>query len=479
MPPVAIRKVPTRPEGVLGEWREGAFHFDTPDAEQRWKVEAYRSGVHADNWQRGRVLDDKTRDIVLSGLGGATAPVYRGPDGQYRFANAETVEPDDIRALRTTSFQNVKLQDLKGPEMPGEDVIATRFAAGRAANDNTVAAANDNATPVAPQPKKGIGRFAAMAEAQKDADHPSFQETLQAIDDGVRLLANGATLGYADNAAAAANALFGDGSFAEDYENNLGEEKGRTEAARSRTGTVGAFIEAAPGMIPGYGDALSLISDTKGYIEHPETATIGSMLGTVVTALPGTPNVLGAARKVENAAEDAAKLEAKVAGKIDDLPEKPRIEDEAALDLPTSKPDQVRVDLNDPASVDLLFKRRIKGNEGPTGHVYSKHVGKTAEELHARYRTEPRIRSSSSFSDENVAEEVVSGALQQNRQAILDWLGSSKKINLEIGYVGTGSKSIGISVARDGTVVSRTNATVVLKKDGNGGFFFHSAFPDD
>lgn len=427
--------------------------------------------MHAKDWHRGKVLDDKTRDVVLSGLGGPTAPVFRGPDGQYRFANINTIEPDDVRAVRQQSFRGAKLQDLTGPEMPGEDVIAARYAK-KAAPAPANAPANDN-----PPPAAGIGRFAPMAQAQKDGDHPSLQETLQAIDDGIRLFANGATLGHADNVAAAGNALFGDGSFAEAYQKNLAEEQARTAAARERTGKIGAFIEAAPGMIPVYGDALTVIGDTKQYIEHPETATVGNILGTVVTALPVTPNALGTARKVENAVEDTARAEAKVAEKIDDLPEKPKVDNETSPELPAPRPDQIRLDLNDPASVDAYFKRPIKGNEGPRGHVFSKHVGKTAEELQARYQVEPMIRNSSAFPDEDTVVEVVRGALQQNRKDILDWLKSSKTLNLGIGY--SGAKPIGISVAKDGTVVSRTNATVVLKKDGNGGFYYHSAFPDD
>lgn len=476
MPP-AIRRsqVPVRPDGVLGEWRDNAFHFDSPDAEKRWAVEAYRRGVHADNWQQGQVLDDKTRDVVLSGLGGATAPVYQGPDGKYRFANPKTVEPDDVRALRAKSFHGVKLQDLKGPAMPGEDVIATRFAASRPANDNAGPAANDNAAATDTQPKKGVGRFAAMAEAQKEADHPSLQEALQAIDDGVRLLANGATLGYADNIAAAGNALFGDRSFAEDYQDNLGVEKEQTAAARERRGTVGALIEAAPGMIPIYGDALSLIGDGKRYIEHPETATPENILATVVTALPMTPNVLGAARKVENAAEDAARLEAKTAQKIDDLPEKPRVTDDPADELPASKPDQSRLDLNDPASIEAHFKRPITGNEGPRGHGIERHVGKTPAELQARYDTEPHISSSSTFPDLETAEEVVHGALNQNKQAILDWLAGPQMGLRRFDY--TGTKPIGFSIDRNGNRIERTNAIVVLEKDGFGGFHYYSFFP--
>ncbi len=487
MPPVNNRKpIPQRPDGVLGEWRDGAFHFDSPDAERQWAVDAYRNGVHAGKWHLGTVLDDKTRDVVLSGLGGATAPVYRSPDGSYRFANSNTVEPADMRTLRQKSFQGVKLQDLKGPVMPGEDVIAARFDAGRAANDNAAPAANnntaddspanDNAAPVAPLPTRGIGRFAAMAEAQKNAIHLSPQEILQALDDGVRLFANGATIGYADNAAAAADAFFGDRSFAEDYERNLTEQKARTAAARTRTGKVGAFIEAAPGAIPGYGDALTIIGDTKQYIEHPETATIGNILGTAVTALPMTPNLLGTARKVENAAEDAARLEVKTAEKIDDLPGQTKIDDPAPTQPVAPKPEPIRIDVNDPASVDAYFKRPLKDNEGPRGHVISQHVGKTDQELMQRIQADRHVIRSSSFPDEATAERVIHDGLRQNRQKVIDWLKdpNGREI-LSIRY--SGSEVIGRTVSKKGGTIQQNSATVVLLRDKTGGFHYHTAYP--
>ncbi len=483
MPPITAKKSATRPDDSLGEWRDGAFHFDSPEAERQWQIEAYRSGVHADGWHHGQVLDSKTRDVVLSGLGGPTPPYYRGPDGAYRFANRQTIEPADVRELRRQSLEKVKAQDLKGPEMPGEDVIAARFAAKQQrqwANDNALPPANDNpppATEAAPKPgPMAMGRFAEMAAAQKSVPHPSLEETVQAIDDGVRLLANGATNGHADNFAAAANALFGPGKFAEDYEENLGEERSQTEAARKRTGTIGAMIEAAPGLIPVYGDGLSLLSDAERYIEHPETATFGNIVGTAVTALPMTPNVLSVARKVENTAEDAARLEAKVAGKIDDVPEKPRLDTETPPETPAIKPDQIRIDINDPASIDAYFKRPIKGNEGPDGHVISKHVGKTDQELMQRFKLEPRVHRSSTFPDELTAERVVQAGLQQNRQIILDWLRDPRRTSLlTIKYEGT--EIIGRTVARDGTELEQKTATIVLMFDQNGGFHYHTAFP--
>lgn len=470
MPPFnPQRRRAAEPADRLGSWQgDGTFRFDSPEAEQRWAVEAYRSGMHAGDWHRGTPLDDKTRDVVLSGLGGPTAPVFRGPDGQYRFANINTIEPEDVRAVRQQAFRAAKSQDLTGPEMPGEDVIAARHAAKAAP---VPPPANDN-----PPPATGVGRFAAMAQAQKDAAHPSPQEALQAIDDGVRLLANGATLGYADNVAAAGNALFGAGSFAEDYLRNLAQEQAQSAAARERTGKVGAVLEALPGMIPVYGDALALIGDTKQYIEHPETATIGNLLGTAATVAPWTPNVLGPVRKVENTLEEAARAEGKVAGKIDDLPEKPKADNEAPPELPAPKPDQIRIDLNDPASVDAYFKRPIKGNEGPDGHAIERHIGKTKEELADRLRKEPRISASSSFPNEETANIVAYGALKQNEQRVLKWLRDPNRGEITLPYVG--KDVVGISGLKNGTAIDRANALVHLRKDGQGGFYYLTAYPN-
>lgn len=112
-----------------------------------------------------------------------------------------------------------------------------------------------------------------MAAAQKDASHPSPQDALQAIDDGVRLLANGLTWGHADNIAAAGDALFGDGRFAEDYEKNLGRERARSQAALERSGIAGALIQSAPQFIPGAGDVIGLGNDIKMYLEDPSQRT--------------------------------------------------------------------------------------------------------------------------------------------------------------------------------------------------------------
>ncbi|MBV5325005.1 MAG: hypothetical protein J0626_06920, partial [Rhodospirillaceae bacterium] len=154
-------------------------------------VEAYRSGVSAKDWHRGTPVDDRTRDLVLNNLAGATPPYFRGPDGQYRFSNVYTVEPQDVRDHRLRALRGVKVDDLTGPEMPGEADVAAQFATTQAPRQTTSAkVANDNMQPpaVAAKPPAdkaagktptGIGKFAHMAAAQKEAGYLSPEEALQ------------------------------------------------------------------------------------------------------------------------------------------------------------------------------------------------------------------------------------------------------------------------------------------------------------
>ncbi|WP_374656180.1 RNase A-like domain-containing protein [Dongia sp.] len=84
--------------------------------------------------------------------------------------------------------------------------------------------------------------------------------------------------------------------------------------------------------------------------------------------------------------------------------------------MPAAIPERIRLDPKNPESVKVYFKRSITGNEGPKGHGIAKHVGKTKEDLHARYQKEPNISNSSTFPDIETAEEVVHAVLAQKQQ---------------------------------------------------------------
>lgn len=470
----------------LGEWEDGQFKFKSPAAESQWKVDAYRRGVSSQDWHRGTPLDDRTRDLVLNDLGGATAPIFRGPDGQYRFANVHTIEPPEIRDHRLRALRGARIDDLAGPEMPGERELAPRVGKPLA---QVPASANDNARPSGPsapaaqaQDKKpalsGIGRFAYMAEAQKNADHPTPGEILQHIDDGIRLLGNGLTLGYADNIAAGGNAVFGENGFGEDYERFLGEEKARTAAARDRSGVVGALVESAPQLIPGAGDLLGLGGDIQMYINDPTTRTLANAGKTLAGLLPIVPSLASTIKRVDGAVDGALHLEkvpARIRTEAEGVAETTKADAGGISGMKADEITPPAFDVDDPAAIDAYLMRPIKGNEGPDGHVLSKHVGKTEAELRARYGVEAKIAGSSSFPDAETADRVVQSGLQQNKAAILNWMKDPGQSRLYVPYRGT--TPIGMTILKDGTVVPKTDALIGLRKDGKGGFYFFTAYP--
>jgi Bacterial CdiA-CT RNAse A domain len=325
--------------------------------------------------------------------------------------------------------------------------------------------ANDNApSPVPPPGPIAVGRGPMKGAAKPSGRDVGFGERLQEMaqdaNDATRLIAEGVTIGGADHVAAAGNALgslLSGGDYTEAYRKNLAEELAKTEEARKRLGVAGALAEAAPTALPVIGDAVGLLGDIKYYKENPEELTPGSAALSALGIVPGFPALAGTVKRVDDAL-DAAEGGIK---KADD-----------AL-----SPARLPFDEADPKAVEKYYRRPIEGNEGETGHVIAKHVGKTEQELLARYKSEPRIPASSSFPDLVTAERVIHDTLIANDQKIRAWLKDGDASNaLPLYY--SASDVIGISVLKDGTVLKRTGASTVLKKSPDGGFYYHTAYPE-
>ena len=121
-------------EPPLGSWRAGNFEFTSPAARETWHRSAYTQGVNPQNWHQGTEIDDRTHDIIKAGLGGPTPPLYRGPDGKYRFGNMKTMEPPELRNIRARHFQGKSIDDLEATiattgKVPGEDEAVTHLLA--------------------------------------------------------------------------------------------------------------------------------------------------------------------------------------------------------------------------------------------------------------------------------------------------------------------------------------------------------------
>ncbi len=110
------------------------------------------------------------------------------------------------------------------------------------------------------------------------------------------------------------------------------------------------------------------------------------------------------------------------------------------------------------------------------GHTLARHVGKTDADLISRLATQRRITGASSFTNEAIAESVISSTIKSNRGAIKSWLRSGMTNSLRLEY--SGSTNIGRGIMRTTNVVNDlTNARVILKSNGNGGYFILTSFP--
>nr|WP_298686493.1 hypothetical protein [uncultured Dongia sp.] len=159
---------------VLGVWENGVFRFNSPEAKETWDRWAYQQGVSADTWLQGEEIDDKTRDLALANIGGATPPMYRGPDGKYRFGNIRTIERAEVRDHRLEHIRGKTMDQIAAAKMPGEDeyIAKRKIQVGQ----SLPASVNDNQSPqVVPQEQRKAsvpygGRFAAMPD---EVDEPS------------------------------------------------------------------------------------------------------------------------------------------------------------------------------------------------------------------------------------------------------------------------------------------------------------------
>lgn len=112
-------------------------------------------------------------------------------------------------------------------------------------------------------------------------------------------------------------------------------------------------------------------------------------------------------------------------------------------------------------------------SEASGGHLIERHVAQTPADLAARLET-TRLPLVSSFSTADEAAAAVSTALQGNQQAIDEWLSSGAVRYLELDAPFNG----GAVLERGSTEgVAGTGVRVVLKGDGNGGWYVLTGFP--
>lgn len=104
------------------------------------------------------------------------------------------------------------------------------------------------------------------------------------------------------------------------------------------------------------------------------------------------------------------------------------------------------------------WRTDLEGQDGLGGHIASRHMGKTVDELAARSRAEG-LRFASSFSTSQHAERAIEKALSSNTNAVQTWLsGRRPKVQLDA----SPSDVVGTSVDAAGRVLEVSSVRVVL-----------------
>jgi filamentous hemagglutinin len=120
----------------------------------------------------------------------------------------------------------------------------------------------------------------------------------------------------------------------------------------------------------------------------------------------------------------------------------------------------------------------LEAHEKAGGHLLSRHVGKSAEQLRQRLEKDSRISASSSFTDKKTAETAVSATIGANQKKIASWLKGDED-RLVITY--RSSTPVGISIGRQSSRTrDATGVRLVLVRNPKfpGGWHILTGYPE-
>ena len=158
---------------------------------------------------------------------------------------------------------------------------------------------------------------------------------------------------------------------------------------------------------------------------------------------------------------------------------------QASLSAPPPPPSDVagiRAAGPQDASASPAADRRydLERDEMRGGHTLARHVGLSDVELSERLRRERRISAASTYTDQVTAERVVAMALEQHRARVDAWLSrEGPRPNLTLSYHVASDEPIGRSLVRRARQPADcSDALVVLRWDGQGGFYVLTSYPE-
>ncbi|ORV34102.1 hypothetical protein AWB99_00105 [Mycolicibacterium confluentis] len=115
----------------------------------------------------------------------------------------------------------------------------------------------------------------------------------------------------------------------------------------------------------------------------------------------------------------------------------------------------------------------LTASENAGGHLIERHVGRTFDDLSARLDS-TKLGTASSFNNLDEAAAAVGSVLQRHQQEIAEWLSSGADLYLRLDAPFNGGS---VLVRGDTEAVPGTGVKVVLKGDGNGGWYVLTGFP--
>lgn len=115
----------------------------------------------------------------------------------------------------------------------------------------------------------------------------------------------------------------------------------------------------------------------------------------------------------------------------------------------------------------------LHSSEANGGHLIERHVGMTSDDLAARMESSG-LQTVSTFATSDEAASAVSAALRENQDLLNSWVaeGAPRKLELDAPFDGGSVLVQGATEAVTGSTVR-----VVLKGDGNGGWYVLTGFP--
>ncbi|KUH95809.1 hypothetical protein AU188_20910 [Mycobacterium sp. IS-3022] len=216
--------------------------------------------------------------------------------------------------------------------------------------------------------------------------------------------------------------------------------------------------EATFGIVPDYAHTAEVFAN---WGEHSGAEQLGAVLDTAGSLpLPG-------AKPLGEALEHG--LDAFNAGRhADDLP------NTGHHDVDTPSVGHSDADVGPVAQFGIEDTAALLAHsESSGGHLIERHVAQTPADLAARLET-TKLQTVSTFVTAEEAASAVSTALQHNQQMLNDWVanGALRKLELDAPFNGGTVLERGAADATTGTSVK-----VVLKGDGNGGWYVLTGFP--